>query len=882
MNTQQLDEYCERRGLSAKARQVIDHVRSSPPSRLVQSGTKNVACRFASHKMGQVIQAESHQNELAAVIGWEHDENTHEFYDQPPKIKLRYVDRNGRASAHLKTTDFFLLHEDFTGWVECKTEDWLEARVKTGVGLYVKDEVAGWRCPPGEEYAAEFGMGFKVRSSSATEWIAIRNLQFLSDYLDERCPPPSAQSMARVHAEFSERPWIALKDLLDRIPTSDADTVFKMIADNILFFRMEDNLLTEPERTLIFHTRVAMEAYRCHLDSQAEPTLPSLRTLTVAPGQSMLWDGRVWRILNVGDEDIFIEDSENVITSLRREAFEQLVKDGVITGLPTGTVTVRNQAEELVRRTSPRDLEGAMQRYRCLFPGHFDEPAPKSCSRARRKWRAMYKRGQELYGSGLLGLIPRTSQRGNRLPRIDEAVVTVMEKVIDELYATNSGWSMVACWGEVCNRCNARSLLAPSLAAFRKQIRLRSKTEVVTAREGEKAAYSSSEFFWRLDASTPRHGERPFEIGHIDHTELDLQFRGSRRGEKLGKAWLSVLIDAWSRQVLAWIITFDPPSYRSCMLLLRECIVRHGRIPKTIVVDKGPDLQSVYLDTLLARLESHKKTRPGSRPRFGSVIERFFGVSNQQFTHCLQGNNLALQKPRQMSESHDPRELSVWTLPTFREAFETYLNDVYGAMEHPALGLSPKEALAIGLAQSGFRRHVLIPNTTDLTIMCLPSTRSGTVTIDSSRGIKINYIYYWTPAFRDPKLAGTEVPVRYDPNDKSVAIVWLKDHWEPCQSEFASVFRGHTEKEIALITQEITAKNRRTGTRQTINASLIAQHLTSARATEKVLQQRLKDQEMQAEPPPAVPSPAQDGRPSRIDAVEDNIWRNLENSIFGE
>jgi putative transposase len=660
MNTQQLDEYCERRGLSAKARQVIDHVRSSPPSRLVQSGTKNVACRFASRKMGQVIQAESHQNELAAVIGWEHDKNTHEFYDQPPKIKLRYVDRNGRASAHLKTTDFFLLQEDFTGWVECKTEDWLEARVKTGVGLYVKDEVAGWRCPPGEEYAAEFGMGFKVRSSSATEWIAIRNLQFLSDYLDERCPPPSAQSMARVHAEFSERPWIALKDLLDRIPTSDADTVFKMIADNILFFRMEDNLLTEPERTLIFHTRVAMEAYRCHLDSQAEPTLPSLRTLTVAPGQSMLWDGRVWRILNVGDEDIFIEDSENVITSLRRESFEQLVKDGVITGLPTGTVTVRNQAEELVRRTSPRDLEGAMQRYRCLFPGHFDEPAPKSCSRARRKWRAMYKRGQELYGSGLLGLIPRTSQRGNRLPRIDEAVVTVMEKVIDELYATNSGWSMVACWGEVCNRCNARSLLAPSLAAFRKQIRLRGKTEVVTAREGEKAAYSSSEFFWRLDASTPRHGERPFEIGHIDHTELDLQFRGSRRGEKLGKAWLSVLIDAWSRQVLAWIITFDPPSYRSCMLLLRECIVRHGRIPKTIVVDKGPDLQSVYLDTLLARLESHKKTRPGSRPRFGSVIERFFGVSNQQFTHCLQGNNLALQKPRQMSESHDPRELSVW------------------------------------------------------------------------------------------------------------------------------------------------------------------------------------------------------------------------------
>ncbi|MCG2578047.1 Mu transposase C-terminal domain-containing protein [Dechloromonas sp. XY25] len=255
-------------------------------------------------------------------------------------------------------------------------------------------------------------------------------------------------------------------------------------------------------------------------------------------------------------------------------------------------------------------------------------------------------------------------------------------------------------------------------------------------------------------------------------------------------------------------------------------------------------------------------------------------IANQQFLHCLRGNNVALQKPRSMSKSHDPRELSVWTLPEFREAFEAYLDKVYGEMEHSALGMSPKQAMAIGLAQSGLRRHTLIPNTHDLLIMCLPSTPKGTAKIDPSRGVKIGYIFYWCPAFKNPKLAGSDVPVRYDPDDKSMAIAWLKDHWETCQSEYADHFRGRTEKEIELITQEITAQNKLTGKRRTINASLIAKHLSSTHATEKVLQQRLRDNETH---PASRPShPAAKPTRSELDALEDSYWASFKNKILGD
>lgn len=88
-----------------------------------KSGRHNVACRFASRKMGMTIQAESHRNELSAVVTWDADNVTHEFYDQPLKVKLRYRAKNGRLVNHLATPDFFLLQEGFTGWVECKTEE---------------------------------------------------------------------------------------------------------------------------------------------------------------------------------------------------------------------------------------------------------------------------------------------------------------------------------------------------------------------------------------------------------------------------------------------------------------------------------------------------------------------------------------------------------------------------------------------------------------------------------------------------------------------------------------------------------------------------------------------------------------------------------------
>ena len=116
-------------------------------------------------------------------------------------------------------------------------------------------------------------------------------------------------------------------------------------------------------------------------------------------------------------------------------------------------------------------------------------------------------------------------------------------------------------------------------------------------RKGSRAAYASQPFVW-LDQTPPRHGERPFALAHLDHTELDMVLVSSVTGQSLGKPWVTFLTDAYSRRILACYLTYDPPSYRSVMMALRICVQRHQRLPQECFVDRGPEFGSVYFETL--------------------------------------------------------------------------------------------------------------------------------------------------------------------------------------------------------------------------------------------------------------------------------------------
>ncbi|WP_174999035.1 Mu transposase C-terminal domain-containing protein [Rugamonas aquatica] len=844
----ELKQLMTRMNVTEQGQAIVMRIRASQPSRRVGSKMNNVACRYPSKKMGVTIQAESHKNELAAIYLWDHDAKTYEFYDQPQQIKLNYVDASGKRTGHLTTPDFFVIQDDFIGWVECKLEEWLSKRAAEGSKMFTRTPELGWASPPAQNYASQFGLGFKVRSSSENPWTYIRNLTFLSDYWNAPLPPNYEIAKSEFSALLREKNCWLLSDLISAVGSTHTENIYTAIARDDLCVDLEQQLLAEPVWTKVYANREVANAHRLRDVSVLahSPAELNLRIVNFAANEKIDWDGNLFTITTVSQEHVYLQDQNQGVFKLQRAQVEKFVKSGDIKGVSTSCDQSQLAAEQVVMQAGPDDLAQATKRFAALE--HSATSNGNSCGRSARTlryWKHLQRRGEVIYGDSFIGLIPRTGKRGNTQRKLDQEVIDVMQNVIENELMTGHAKSKTLCYGIVINRCKDVGLTAPSEKAFRNEIaRTRTNFDLTMAREGARSAYKHEPFYFVLDRSTPRHGDRPFEIGHIDHTEIDLQLVGTKFGEKLGRAWLTLMLDAYSRAVLAFVVLFDPPSYRSCMLVMRECIRRHGRVPATIVVDNGKDFECEYFEQLLARVGTTKKSRPPHKSRFGSVMERFFGISNTQFLHNLQGNNKPLQPPRQMSATHDPRSQAIWTLPTFIPQFAQFAYDLYGNMEHSALGVSPNDAIKVGMERTGLRSIRLIPITPDLELLCLPYVKGETAMIVGAKGIKIGYIYYWHPMMRDPKHEGSRVFARYDPFNISKAYAFIAGEWRPCLSEFAGVFDGRSEREIKLISSEIRGKNSGTARRRKINAEEIARYMAGVDQTEEVLRQQKHDAQL--------------------------------------
>src|SRR5205085_2310135 len=144
--------------------------------------------------------------------------------------------------------------------------------------------------------------------------------------------------------------------------------------------------------------------------------------------------------------------------------------------------------------------------------------------RTLRLWAASYKRAETLYGNGLVGLIPRWAQRGDRsTQRISPSVIKLMKDLIENDYESNVQSGMFVIYGKLSLACKAIQEKPPSYTTFVRHIHNRPQHEQESKRMGSKAAYNSEPFYFYLKKDTPRHGDRPFEICHMDHTLLNIE-----------------------------------------------------------------------------------------------------------------------------------------------------------------------------------------------------------------------------------------------------------------------------------------------------------------------------------------------------------------------
>jgi len=847
---EQLMQYYQRLGLSEATRVVIDRIRSSPPSRRVRSGKGNVVVRYPSRKMGCVIQAESHKNELAGIYEKEYDPGVLEYYDQPEAFQLVYkAKKTKRLITVDHTPDFFALRKDEAGWEEWKTEEELLELVEEQPHRYIKDEAGQWRCPPGEEHARPLGLFYAVRSSAEIDWVLQRNLRFLEDYLREDCPDVIEPLREEIVQRVSEEPGETLDDLLREIGEKHSDNIYRLIAIGDIYCDLSMTPLAEPRRVAVYKNEETAQAYALMRQAVHLPRTPSPQNMDIVIGATLIWDNQPWTIVNLGESKTWLRAAEGVLTELPNIAFENLVRQGEIVNASEESQTELSEAAaEILQQASPQDLQVANQRYHIIAPvlKGKKEPAEATPARTWRRWLQRYRRAEQGWGCGYIGLIPLRARRGNRQTKLPKASFELMVEFIEEEYETIKKKSKRAVYGQLIVACQKEEIKAPSYPAFCQRVNWRDQYEQTKRRQGTRAAYWLEPIYLELKLTTPRHGDRPFEIVHIDHTQLDLELICASTARTLGRPWVTFLMDAFSRRLLAFYLTYDPPSYRSCMMVLRECVQRYGRFPQSIVVDGGSDFESVYFETLLARYECTKKTRPGAKPRFGSVCERLFGTANTTFVHNLFGNTQATRNPRQLTKTVDPRRLAQWTLERAHQRLGEWAYEVYDTIDHPALGQTPRACFAQGLMKSGLRNHRLITYDRKFRIFTLPTTSKGTAMVQPNQGVKINHIYYWSDAFRNSRVERSQVPVRYDPFDTGIAYAYANGRWVQCISEHYATFSGRFEREIMLAAAELRQRHRQHGRSFNLTARKLADFLNSLEAEEILLEQRLRDEAVKA------------------------------------
>lgn len=843
--------------LSEKAISVIRIIRESNPARSVRSGPYNVSGRFAqSRKMNHTIQFESRTVEFPAILLMEMDylyqeEDVIEIWDQPPFFNINYLNNNKKNIGHRYTADFFIIRKGGAGWEEWKREEALEKECEKNNNKYCKDDEGFWHFPPGEEYALPLGLYFHVHSSDEIDPTLHRNLKLLLPHYNAEIDV-SLPVHENVQELVKGNPGITLLELFEEVEGATKVHVFQLLLSQRIFIDLREAWLGDEKSVRLFDCKQVSEFFVLTNTNQNVKNNIIGRAKDIIIGSTVQWDGLTLEVILTGDTEIMLRDERQGIQRFPLKIFEQLIQEKQITNVHFRTVVDKNSQtyKTLQQLGSRAQISVALERFKIISPAlQGEEITDKTnTNRTHRNWIAAYKYSEIKTGNGMLGLLPHHEKKGNRTDRLEEQSIGMRQKIVDFIetdYENPICKVKSLAFGQLCLSLEKEGIQPPSLKTVYKIINSRKSVEQTKKMEGEKVAYQDKEFNdW--SNGIPVHGDRPWEYAHIDHTPIELEIIHSIENIEMATVWLSLMFGAYDRMPLAHHLSFDPPSYRSNMCLLRECVRRHGRLSGGHIVDNGSEFHGIHFEKFHARYKTDIIWRPPSSPRFGSIIERFFLTANKQFFHNLQGNKKIIKKFRQVTKAVDPKRHAVWDLPTLDLFLDTYLYEEYPNQWHSGLGKTPNQAHAEGLIKFPMPPVEKIIYDDNFLIETMPSTNRGTAQLTRQRGVKFRGVFYKSNKSRRPDFYGKQVEFRYDPFSRAHIYVYIGNEWVEClgPAHIYAELKNKTEREQKIEAEEDKELKKIYGRSYKTRLMEQAANHENREASEKLRRQRLNDEEL--------------------------------------
>lgn len=772
-----LEALLDRFDVNDLGKQLVHRIRSGPPARAVQGAGGNVTGRHPSRKMGRTVAFESRTCEYPFVMQCETRDEVREFWPQPTRLTLRYRGAGDRAVTVSHTPDFFVLAEDFVGFVECKPAAGFERIIASRPGRYARVD-KGFRCAPAEAAAARYGLAYRCWTPCAVTAALTDNCRLLEAEWGRSSRTFPDDRLERVQAHVRSSPGISLEELVSVV--GEPELIHWAIFHQHLYVNLAAAFLAHADRVRVFADRQTADVWQSALATVSEPGLDACDILTKSE----------------------LAKFPPAALGVAHERFLK-IRDALERGLPASQV-----------------------------PG------------TQGTWVKRYRRAERRHGIGLIGLCPNTHFQGNRVPRFPLETRELMETVAAEEYDDARNATVTSVYATLTARCAEADLPIPGYSAYAKFLRGRDPSRTRARRLGRKqaAAAAPSVVSGQPDVT----GQGSMDTVHIDHTRLDLPVLYGLGGRQLlDYTWLTMAQCGWSRCMVGYDLSFDPPSTASLYAVLQDMYNRHKRLPNRVVVDRGSEFGSRAFEETCAAFSILKLDRPPSRPRFGAVLERWFHTLNTQVLHNLRGNTQLLKNPRAMSREVAPERFATWRFTELDAAIRRFAFEVYPDMPHGGLdGMTPNARFRYGLETFGSGRS--IPDGPDLRFLLWPPYRRDTAQVNARTGVTVEYIKYWHDDMLADDVRDTRVAVRVDPFDSGHVAAFIRGRWVLCRSERHADFEGLSRRDLRMLTRMLRRQQQVGAAQRTVRTARLAQLISEFRETEEGLLHRQREADRRA------------------------------------
>lgn len=408
-------------------------------------------------------------------------------------------------------------------------------------------------------------------------------------------------------------------------------------------------------------------------------------------------------------------------------------------------------------------------------------------------WTSVYRwvRTYTESGETPVALLESHEEKGNRKRRYSPEVLEICQETIESVYLCEERPSVEHTVDIAQAKTRAANALVPKslqLAMPTRRLIQRMIDEIPAydrhvARLGHESARKTfrSVLHHRLT-------EAPLQRAEMDHTRIDLFAIDDVYGLPLGRPWLTILIDDYTRCILGFCLSFEPPS---CATVAR-CL-RNAFTPKTglrteypdlkndwsafgvvseLVMDGGLEFHSQELENICFELDIEQHFSPRKTAWFKGKVERLQGTLNRGIAVQTPGKTFGSILER---EDYDPKKHAVVSMSALRHLVIRWIVDVYHQKPHSALGCSPAQ------------KWVNSINAEDIPLMPDPlrldAILGGTASrVLSHKGIECAGLLYNSPeltALRQQLGDRMQVDVRINRSDLGSVIVLHPDRGTP-------------------------------------------------------------------------------------------------------